>query len=131
MSSRTTATTAVPAPAKRGEEGRESALRRLRSEAGFRSAREFARAHGFPIATYARYERASGAPDDGIPLAAAWRIADALGSTIDLVVGREDLDAPDEHPVQSLYDSLTEANRRRADDYLAYLKHIDEIGRRR
>lgn len=131
MSSRTDAAKAAADAMRPVSEERGSALRRLRSEAGYRSAREFARAHGFSATTYARYERAPETPEEGIPLAAAWRIADALGSTIDLVVGRADIDAPDEHPVQTLYDSLTEANRRRADDYLAYLKHIDDIDRRR
>ena len=45
--------------------------------------------------------------------------------------GAQNSDSSDEHPVQSLYDSLTEANRRRADDCLAYLKHLDDIDRRR
>lgn len=131
MSSQSNAANAAPALERPASEACESALRRLRSEAGYRSAREFARAHGFPIATYARYERQPETPDAAIPVGAAWRIADALGATIDLVVGRADPDAPDEHSVQTLYDSLTEANRRRADDYLAYLVHLDEIDRRR
>lgn len=68
-------------------------LQRLRREAGYRSAKEFAAVIGVPSSTYARYERTGDGPDCGIPLANAWAIADALGCSIDLVVGREDIDA--------------------------------------
>lgn len=68
-------------------------LQRLRREAGYRSAKDFAEQVGIPSSTYARYERAVEGPDCGIPLSSAWQIADALGCSIDLVVGREDIDA--------------------------------------
>ena len=51
-------------------------LQRLRREAGYRSAKEFAEALGIPGSTYARYERAGDGADCGIPLSAAWQIAD-------------------------------------------------------
>ena len=63
-------------------------LQRLRREAGYRSAKDFAEVLNIPSSTYARYERAVECPECGIPLAAAWQIADALGCSIDLVVGR-------------------------------------------
>ena len=46
------------------------------------------------LGTYSRYERAPEGPDCGIPLPAAWAMADKLGCSIDLVVGREDIDVP-------------------------------------
>ena len=68
-------------------------LQRLRREAGYRSAKDFAAVLGIPTSTYARYERQPEGPDCAIPLSSAWQIADALGCSIDLVVGRTDLDA--------------------------------------
>ena len=69
-------------------------LQRLRCETGFRSAKDFAEALGIPSSTYARYERAGDGIDCGIPLPAAWQIADSLGCSIDLAVGRKDIDTP-------------------------------------
>lgn len=99
-------------------------LQRLRREAGFRSAKDFAARIGIPETTYARYERQPDGPNSGIPLKSAWLIADHLGCSIDLVVGREDLDSQEQPaPVQKFYDSLSEANRQRFDDFMGYLEY--------
>ncbi len=67
-------------------------LQRLRRQAGFRSAKEFAAKVGIPSSTYSRYERAPEGPCCGIPIASAWAMADALGCSIDHVVGRADIE---------------------------------------
>ena len=99
---------------------------RLRREAGYRSAKEFAEALGIPGSTYARYERAGDGADCGIPLPAAWQIADALGCSIDLVIGREDIDAPEPEGIQPRYDALSPEGRALVDSYLSYV----ELGER-
>ena len=101
-------------------------LQRLRREAGYRSAKEFAEALGIPGSTYARYERAGDGADCGIPLPAAWQIADALGCSIDLVIGREDIDAPEPEGIQPRYDALSADGRALVDSYLSYV----ELGER-
>ena len=101
-------------------------LQRLRREAGYRSAKEFAEALGIPGSTYARYERAGDGVDCGIPLPAAWQIADALGCSIDLVIGREDIDAPEPEGIQPRYDALSPEGRALVDSYLSYV----ELGER-
>lgn len=101
-------------------------LQRLRREAGYRSAKEFAEALGIPGSTYARYERAGDGADCGIPLPAAWQIADKLGCSIDLVIGREDIDAPEPEGIQSRYDALSPEGRALVDSYLSYV----ELGER-
>ena len=101
-------------------------LQRLRREAGYRSAKEFAEALGIPGSTYARYERAGDGADCGIPLSAAWQIADQLGCSIDLVIGREDIDAPEPEGIQPRYDALSPEGRALVDSYLSYV----ELGER-
>ena len=101
-------------------------LQRLRRQAGYRSAKDFAEALGIPGSTYARYERAGDGAGCGIPLPAAWQIADALGCSIDLVVGREDIDAPEPEGIQPRYDALSADGRALVDSYLAYV----ELGER-
>ena len=101
-------------------------LQRLRRQAGYRSAKEFAEALGIPGSTYARYERAGDGADCGIPLPAAWQIADKLGCSIDLVIGREDIDAPEPEGIQPRYDALSADGRALVDSYLSYV----ELGER-
>ena len=101
-------------------------LQRLRREAGYRSAKDFAAEVGIPASTYARYERNPDGPACGIPMAAAWAIADKLGCSIDLVVGREDIDAPEPEGIQPRYDALSADGRALVDSYLAYV----ELGER-
>ena len=98
-------------------------LQRLRREAGYRSAKEFAGQIGIPSSTYARYEQSPESPEARIPLKSAWIIADALSCTIDLVVGRADIDAPDPAPVQTFYDSLSGGGRDRMDECMRLLSY--------
>lgn len=105
--------------------GTRRTLQRLRREAGYQRAKDFARVLDIPESTYSRYERASEGPNCGIPIEKAWAIADKLGTSIDAVVGREDIDAP--HPI-TLDDrvcSLTRESRRMLEDYLEYLETRD------
>ena len=97
-------------------------LQRLRRQAGYRSAKDFAETLGIPSSTYARYERTGDGVECGIPLPAAWQIADALGCSIDLVVGREDIDALDYGSIQPRYEALSVEGRRLVDSYLAYVE---------
>ena len=100
----------------------ETTLADLRRAAGYRSSKDFAAVLGIPATTYSRYERTLADPDSGVPLRAAWAIADKLGATIDLVVGRADVDA-DPAPVQTFYDSLSGSGRDRMDEYMKLLAH--------
>ena len=96
-------------------------LQRMRREAGFRSAKDFAERVGIPISTYARYERAGDGPECGIPLPSAWAIADALGCSIDLVVGREDIDAAGDS-IRERVEALSRTGREMHEDYLRFLE---------
>jgi transcriptional regulator with XRE-family HTH domain len=100
-------------------------LQRLRREAGYRNAKDFAEALGIPASTYSRYERAEEGPACGIPLPSAWSIADELGVSIDLVVGREDIDATHEETLDERAGALTRESRRMLLDYLGYLESRD------
>lgn len=110
-------------------------LQRLRREAGYRSAKEFAAEVGIPASTYARYERNPVSPDCGIPMAAAWAIADKLGCSIDLVVGREDIDAPELEGIEPRYEALSAEGRQLVDSYLSFVEEAEAsrarlVGRR-
>lgn len=99
-------------------------LRRMRGEAGYRSAKDFAEQAGIPVSTYARYERAGDGPECGIPLPSAWAIADALGCSIDLV-GREDIDVAADS-IQERVEALSRAGREMHNDYLRFLEFREE-----
>lgn len=101
-------------------------LQRMRREAGFRSANDFAERVGIPMSTYARYERAGDGPECGIPLPSAWAIADALGCSIDLVVGREDIDASGGDSIQDRVEALSRTGREMHDDYLRFLEFRED-----
>lgn len=101
------------------------ALQRMRREAGFRSAKDFAERVGIPMSTYARYERAGDGPECGIPLPSAWAIADELGCSIDLVVGREDIDAAADS-IQGRVEAPSRTGREMHDDYLRFLEFREE-----
>ncbi len=94
----------------------------LRKAAGYRNASDFAEAHGIPASTYARYESSP----DKIPLRAAWQLADILGTSIDVIVGRE---APDpacvRGEVQLEYDGLTTEARALADEFREFVRAKD------
>lgn len=85
-------------------------LRALREQAGFRSARDMAFQLGVPAATYSRWEREPGR----MPLRAAARVADFLGSTVDSVVGRP-APAPDPASIQARFDALDAESQRLID----------------
>lgn len=113
-------------PKRKANKGRRT-LQRMRREAGFRSAKDFAERVGIPMSTYTRYERAGDGPECGIPLASAWAIADVLGCSIDLVVGREDFDAKNaEYPIQKRVNALSRSGREMLDDYLRYLEFRED-----
>lgn len=100
----------------------------LRREAGYRSAKDFAAAVGIAGSTYTRYE----SQPDAIPLKQAWAIADFLGCSIDMVVGREPVDVEDMRgDVQRFYDNLSADNRDLMDDYMDYIKHREKKAAKR
>ena len=100
-----------------------SNLLELRKAAGYRNASDFAEAHGIPASTYARYE----SNPDKIPMERAWQLADALGTTIDAVVGRETPDpAGARGEVQLEYDGLTPEARALADELREFVLMKDE-----
>lgn len=95
----------------------------LRKEAGYSSAKDFAAALGIPQSTYARYEN----QPDGIPLKQAWAIADFLGCSIDMVVGREPVSVEDMRgDIQKLYDSFSSRVQARVDEFLQYASFLEE-----
>ena len=101
-------------------------LQRLRRQAGYRSAKEFAEALGIPGSTYARYERAGDGAGCGIPLPAAWQIADKLGCSIDLVIGREDIDAScRKNTINERIESLSYSSLELLESYLQFLEYRD------
>ena len=89
-------------------------LQRLRREAGYRTAKDFAEELHIPYSTYSRYERAGEGPESGIPLYAAWAMADELGCSIDLVVGRT---------IDARVRKLGRSGREMLDDFLEYLEY--------
>ena len=104
-----------------------STLADLRRAAGYRSSKEFAAALGIPATTYSRYERTLADPDSGVPLRAAWAIADKLNCTIDAVVGRDEADDANGRDLNALYRSLSDEGKKRLDDYLLFLEFSDRL----
>lgn len=112
------------------------ALRKLRLSAGYKTAQDFAYELGIANSTYSRYERAPAIPDCGIPLAAAWNMADHLGCTIDEVVGRADVGSltptDPKQPLDARAAKLGITGREMLDGYLRYLEfREDELKRDR
>ena len=100
-----------------------SNLLELRKAAGYRNANDFAEAHEIPASTYARYE----SNPDKIPMERAWQLADALGTTIDAIVGRETPDpATARGEVQLEYDGLTPEARALMDEFREFVRQKDE-----
>lgn len=97
-------------------------LQRLRREAGYSSAKEFAAVLNIPSSTYSRYERAPEGPNSGIPLPAAWAMADELGVSIDLVVGRDDIDVQRAPTLDDRVRRLSRSGREMLDDFMRYLE---------
>lgn len=103
-------------------------LQDLRREAGYRSAKDFAAAVGIALSTYNRYEN----QPEAIPLRQAWAIADFLGCPIDMVVGRDPVDAAAMRgDVQKFYDGLSQESRELMDDYMGYIAHREKKARKR
>lgn len=98
----------------------------IRKSAGYRTGKEMADALGIPLTTYARYERTAGDPRAGIPLHAAWAMADKLHCSIDDVVGRAN---PQERgrDLNAEYQSLSAESQALMDEYLQYLGLRDRI----
>lgn len=92
-----------------------SALQKMRKEAGYRKAQDFADVLGMAASSYARYER----DPEKIPLKHAWAIADELGCSIDVVVGREEADPRGE--VQQFYDGLSEDGKELFDAFVEFV----------
>lgn len=101
-------------------------LQRLRREAGYKTARDFARILGIPASTYSRYEQLADGPESRIPMKAAWVMADALGCSIDLIVGRSDSDER-ESTLQYQYNHLSESSQERFDEYMQFLQFRDRV----
>jgi transcriptional regulator with XRE-family HTH domain len=104
-----------------------SPLAELRHAAGYKTARSFAQAIDVPAATYSRWERASGNSKSAIPLAAAWKMADALECTIDDVVGRNHATTGEDAGIVATYRALSASGRSRADEYLQFLLFRDRV----
>ena len=105
----------------------ETTLADLRRAAGYRSSKDFAAVLGIPATTYSRYERTLADPDSGVPLRAAWAIADKLSCTIDAVVGRDAADDANGRDLNALYRSLSEDGKKRLDDFLLFLDFSDRL----
>lgn len=101
-------------------------LQRLRREAGYRSARDFAHAIGMPPTTYARYESQEDGPGRSMPLPTAWRLADELGCTIDYLVGRTGEESRGAR-VQRMYNALSPSSQERVDEYLDLIEYREHI----
>lgn len=111
----------------------ENSLRKLRREAGFTSARAFAEHIGIPAPTYAKYEQMDDGPDTPMPIKNAWTIADALGCSIDALVGRS-ASGPDGDSSGALVrrlSALTADNRRLVADFIEIAEKRDAKDRER
>lgn len=99
-----------------------SSLLELRRQAGYATAKDFARAEGIAEATYARYE----SNPMKIPTKAAWQLADRFGVSIDIIVGHTDVDVASlRGEVQDVFDGLSRRSQESALDYLAFLAKRD------
>lgn len=112
----------------------ENSLRRLRRAAGFSSAKAFAEHVGIPAPTYAKYEQIDDGPDTSMPIKNAWTIADALGCSIDSLVGRG-TDVPENSESGIFlrqFESLSEDGRRLVSEFMELAaKHEEEAKERR
>lgn len=62
----------------------------------------------------------------GCPWGAAWKIADALGCSIDVVVGRYD-DDDEATRVQRMYDRLSPGSRELVDEFLDFIEYREHM----
>jgi transcriptional regulator with XRE-family HTH domain len=104
-----------------------TALAELRAEAGYKNAKDFAAVLGVPTSTYSRWERGAQGPDSAIPMAAAWSIADKLGTTIDVIVGREPKPATRDRDLNAFYGSLSEGGKHFLDEITRYIDFRERV----
>lgn len=109
-----------------------SNLQRLRRAAGYRTASEFADSCRIPMSTYCRYERQGGEGQraEGIPMHNAVVMADKLGCSLDLLIGREPIE-----PVKQGRDTLdarvsrlSRSGREMHEDFMRYLEFREREG---
>ena len=101
----------------------ENSLRKIRKAAGYKSARAFAEAIGMPPTTYTKYEQAADDGEISMPLKSAWAIADALGCTIDALVGRDEIpDLGMRGDMQRRYDALSEDSKELVDGFVTMVE---------
>ena len=110
---------------RKGNDSTHSSLRDARKAAGFSAAKDFAASIGMPAPTYARYEMAHDGPNTPMPIENAWKIADALDTTIDAIVGRGE--RPEGGKVQRFYDGLSSANKARMEQFMCYLDFLENF----
>ena len=97
-------------------------LRMLRKRAGYRSAKSFAEVAGFSTTGYAEYEQGR----RGLSYENAWKIADALGISLDELGGREWPPSgasadPRRRAMVDAYDALTDDGKTLASETVASL----------
>lgn len=97
-------------------------LQRLRRKAGYRSAKDFAKVLCIPVSVYSRYEQEIEGSECDIPLRTAWAIADKLGCSIDLVVGRSDIEESEASTINARVRKLSSCSRETLNDFLCYLE---------
>lgn len=105
----------------------ENSLRRLRRAAGYSSAKAFAECIGIPAPTYAKYEQIEDGPETSMPIKNAWAIADALGCSIDALVGRG-ADVPEQSESGKFlnkFEALSPNNRELVSDFLEVVEKRD------
>lgn len=95
-------------------------LRALRKRAGYRSAKAFADLLGFPVTRYSEYEQGR----IGLSYENAWKIADALGISLDELGGREwppsgAVADPRRQAMLDSYDALTDDGKTLASEMVA------------
>lgn len=98
----------------------------LRRERGYRNAREFADALGISASSMSRYEK----QPSSIPMHSAWAMADALGCSIDEVVGHESVTSA-AGGLQGFYDALLPESRALMDEFIDFVRMHDERERQR
>lgn len=98
----------------------ENSLKALRKAAGYKTAKAFAEAIGMPATTYSKYETSAESGEVSMPLKSAWAIADALGCTIDALVGRGEVpQAGMSGDIQRRFDALSEDGKELVEDFIA------------
>ena len=100
-------------------------LQELRKMAGFRSAREFAEHLGIPVPTYTAYEQGS----RGMGMDVACDICDALGCTLDQLVGRAPVTRVDYYV--TTFEELSDEGRQAVEDFAEFTRQREVAERAR